>query len=51
MEGTSAARLKKTNEKLRMAKWRYSFSVVRNMYQRMLRKVRERMVDLGCPMA
>jgi hypothetical protein len=47
----SRARTKKLNEKLRVAKWKFSCSVVRNMYHRMLRKVRERMVELGHPVA
>ncbi len=45
--GNSSASAKKLKEKLRMARWKFGFSVVKNMYHRMLRKVRERMDELG----
>jgi hypothetical protein len=52
MEGSSAgsrASAKKLKEKLCLAKWKFSFSVMRNIYYRMLGKVWERMAELGLP--
>jgi hypothetical protein len=43
----SRASAKKLKEKHCMAKWKFGFSVVRNMNHRMLGKVRERMVELA----